>query len=109
MPAMLVRSRSGHGLMRTPSETDRNGSEAAHVARVHVAELVLVHAVDREAAVPLLERDARLEARERRAQAQVAPVAQRELALDLAVDVERVGVGELAVVAARGAGHEDHA
>src|SRR5262245_63400612 len=81
MPAMLVRSRSGHGPMRTPSETDRNGSEAAHVARVHVAELVLVHAVDREAAVPLLERDARLEARERRAQAQVAPVAQRELAL----------------------------
>ena len=51
--------------------------------------------------MPLLERDARLEARQRRAQAQVAPVAQRELTLDLAVDVERVGIPELALVATR--------
>ena len=47
----------------------------------------------------LVERDAALEPGQRRAEAEVDAVAEREVVVDLAVDVEAVAVGELAVVA----------
>ena len=61
-------------------------------------ELVLGHAREQ-----LLERDARLEPRQARAQAEVGAVPEAEVARRRARDVERVRVRELALVAVRGA------
>ena len=47
----------------------------------------------------LVERDPALEAGQRGAQAEVDAVAEGQVVVDLAVDVEAVGVGELALVA----------
>src|SRR5207248_1152142 len=47
----------------------------------------------------LIERDATLEASERRTKAEVQPVSEAEVMADLAMDVERVAVRELAIVA----------
>ena len=60
----------------------------------------LVHFVVREARGNLLERDARLEARERLADADMVSVSEVELAVGLAMDVESIGTVELARIAA---------
>ncbi len=52
-----------------------------------------------EALQHLVERDPALEPGQRGAEAEVDAVAEREVVVDLAVDVEAVAVGELAVVA----------
>ncbi len=56
----------------------------------------------------LLERDAPLEARQRGPQAEVDAVAERDVVVDAAVDVEAIGIGELALVAIGGAGEQQH-
>ena len=69
----------------------------------------LVHVLVRASAAHLLERDARLEPRERLPDADVLAVAEVELALGRAADVEAIGIRELALVAARGARDEPRA
>ena len=55
-----------------------------------------------------LEGDARLEARERRAQTEVRAEAEREVPAGVALDVEAVGLGERALVAVGGAEERRH-
>ena len=73
---------------------------------VGALEAGLVDLVAREAVADLLEHDARLEPRQRLADADVVAVAEVDLALGRARDVEALGVGELALVAAGGARDE---
>src|SRR5262245_63861995 len=89
-------------------DADRDLREAAHVGLVGSGRAGFVHLVVGEAVADLLEDDARFEAREGLADADVVPVAEVDLALGVAVDVEAVGIRELALVAAGGAGDEGH-
>src|SRR5439155_14670130 len=88
---------------------ERDAREAVHVAHVHPAASGLVDGVPREALPELLEGDARLQARERGAEAVVHALAEAEGLRDLPVDVEAVGVAVLALVAIGGANEEEHA
>ena len=56
----------------------------------------------------LVERDATLEARQRGTEAEVEPVAEAQVVVDVAVDVEPVAVGEVAVVAVPRAVEQHH-
>ena len=62
--------------------------EAAHVGRVHAHRARLVDLVVRDPPQHLLERDARLEPRERGAEAEVRAAPEREVRAGVAVDVE---------------------
>ena len=67
--------------------------------------------VDRPVGEPgerLLERDAALHPRQRGAEAEVDPVPEGDVMVDGPVDVEPVGIRELALVAVGGAGEEQH-
>src|SRR5262245_33208320 len=94
---------------RPLSAHDRDVLEAAHVRLVGAGEPALVHLPVGEARLELLDRDLRLDARERLPDADVLAVAEVELALGLARDVEAVGRVELARVPTGGPGDERHA
>ena len=79
---------------------EHQAREAAHVARVHALDAVLGHVVLAPAAEELLERHARLHAREEGAQTHVAPVAEAEVELDLALQIEAIRIREAAFIAA---------
>src|SRR5262245_33879281 len=90
--------RSGDGL-----EREREVGEPPHVARVG-AHHRLADLVVRVAREQLLEGDARLEPGERGADAQVDPEPEADVAFDLAVDVEVLGIREGTLVVVGRAG-----
>ena len=61
-----------------------------------------------EATEHLVERDPALEAGQRRAQAEVDAVPERQVVVDVALDVEAVGIGEVTLVAVARRGEQHH-
>src|SRR5262249_12522294 len=100
-----------HG--RAPSSTsgspEGDALVAVDVRHVHAHAPRLVDLDAREASRELLQRDAALEASERRAQAEVDAVPEREMRLGAAQHVEPLRVRELALVTVGGAGEEQDA
>src|SRR6185503_8088179 len=89
------------------AERDAEPGEAADDGRVEPPRR-LEQAEIREAPEELRDRDLRLHARERRAEAEVDPVAEREVAVVGAGEVEAIGIGELTRIAVcRGDHRED--
>src|SRR5829696_5568632 len=84
-------------------ERERQVGEPAHVAGVRALH-GLSQLVGREALEQLLERDARLEPRQCRPDAEVDAEPEPHVPLDVAVDVEVLGVVEFAFVVVRRAG-----
>src|SRR5262245_25320379 len=97
---------SGSGLRA--GGVQRQSLRAAHQVRVDVVHARIAPFEAREARQQLLERDARLEARQRRAQTEVDPEAKRHVSLRIARDVEAIRVRELCFVAVGRAQQRDH-
>src|SRR5215210_572717 len=105
--ALVVNSLSPTSTMMRPRSTsptrgsapDRDGQVVvpAHLAARRALDAVVDEVVLRCHGQQLLDRHARLEARQRLPEAEMDPPAQREVALDLAMDVEELGLLEHAV------------
>ena len=81
---------------------------AANGAGVHPVDLGLVDVPVTESLEGLFQGDSPLETRQRGADAEVGAVSEREVTVDLALDIESIGVIEVAVVAVATAVEEQH-
>ena len=95
-------------LSRALPDQHRQLLPAAHGAGVRLLGALPVDVPLREAVEHLVERDAALEPGQRGTQAEVDAVAEREVVVDLPLDVEAVGVGEVALVAVARRGEQHH-
>src|SRR5262245_60776628 len=102
-----TRSRSGPDSRRLTSE-DRERLPASHRRGACEPGAAAVDFPLGKALEDLLERDATLQAGQRRAETEVAAVAEGEVLVDLPVDVEAIAVRETTVVAVAGSDEEHH-
>src|SRR4051794_27601850 len=93
---------------RWSARRDRQALPSTHRGGAGLHRAVPVDLPVGEALQHLVERDAAFESSQRRPETEVDPVAERQVMVDLAVDVERVAVRELAVVAVGGTGQQHH-
>ena len=103
MPIVVATSRP-----RSARRRDRQALPAANRRGARLDGVLAIDLPERETLQHLVECDAALEPRERRAEAEVDAVAEGEVMIDLAVDVEAVGIGEFALVAIRRAVEQQH-
>src|SRR5580765_2910922 len=102
------RSRADSSAVTVSRRHDGECFVAAHCRCLRDLGAIEFHVPLGEPRQHLIQRDAAFEARERRAEAEVDAVPEREVLVDLAVDVEAIGILEVALVAVRGADEEHH-
>src|SRR6056297_43225 len=89
--------RSGESLSPGPgraSDSDRKMREAAYVHGVDPNRCLRLHAIVRKPPPPLLQSDPALQTRQRRAQTEMRPLAEREHRAAVAAEVELLGAFE---------------
>src|SRR4029450_13141653 len=86
---------------RLVSETHGEPVPSANGAGAHALGVPLIDLPAGKTRQDLLERDTAFEPRQRRPQAEVQPISEGEVVIDLAADVEAVGIREPAIVPVR--------